>query len=112
MGKALERNKMSYKDTKAKEYLSNNERFADLCNVVLFDGEQIIKSDRLEEKDSTEVLSVFGTDKKEVQQQRWRDLLKSAIIKTADDVTTILIGIENQSEIHYAMPVKTLIYDA
>lgn len=103
---------MGYKDTKAKEYLSNNERFADLCNVVLFDGEQIIKSDQLEEKDSTEVLSVFGTDKKEIQQQRWRDLLKSTIIKTSTDMTIVLIGIENQSDIHYAMPVKTLIYDA
>ena len=27
---------MGAKDTKAKEYLSDNERFADLCNVVLF----------------------------------------------------------------------------
>lgn len=71
-----------------------------------------VKADRLEEKDSTEVLSVFGTDKKEVQQQKWRDLLKSTIIKTSGDMTVVLIGIENQSEIHYAMPVKTLIYDA
>ena len=29
---------MGAKDTKAKEYLSDNERFADLCNAVLFDG--------------------------------------------------------------------------
>lgn len=61
-------------DTKGKEYLSDNVRFADLCNVVLFDGEQIIKAESFEERDSTEVLSVFGIDKKEVQQQKWRDI--------------------------------------
>ena len=27
-------------------------------------------------------------------------------------MTVVLIGIENQAEIHYAMPVRTLIYDA
>lgn len=30
---------MGAKDTVAKEYLSDNVRFADLCNVVLFEGE-------------------------------------------------------------------------
>lgn len=99
-------------DTKGKTYLSDNERFADLCNAVLFDGEQIIKAECLEERDSTEVLSVFGIDEKEVQQQRWRDLLKSTVVKTEGNVTIILLGIENQSEIHYAMPVKNLVYDA
>ncbi len=71
---------MGKKDTKAKEYLSDNERFADLCNVVLFDGEQVIRAESLEERDSTEVLSVLGADGREVSfQQRWRDLLKSAL---------------------------------
>ena len=103
---------MGTKDTKGKEYLSDNKRFADLCNVVLFDGEQVVKAEHLVEKDSTEVLSVFGTTKKEIQQQKWRDLLKSTIIKTYGKMTVVLIGIENQAEIHYAMPVRTLIYDA
>ena len=78
----------------------------------MFDGEQVVKAEHLVEKDSTEVLSVFGTTKKEIQQQKWRDLLKSTIIKTCDEMTVVLIGIENQAEIHYAMPVRTLIYDA
>lgn len=106
------RGNMGALDTKGKEYLSDNERFADLCNVVLFDGEQIIKAECLEERDSTEILSVFGISRKEVQQQKWRDLLKHSVIKTDGNITVVLIGIENQSEIHYAMPVKNLIYDA
>ena len=103
---------MSEKDSKAKEYLSDNNRFADLCNFVLFQGEQVIKAETLVERDSTEVLSVLGIDNKEIQFQKWRDLLKSTVIKRNKDVVFVLIGIENQSDVHYAMPVKNMIYDA
>lgn len=34
------------------------------------------------------------------------------MIKTDGNLTVILVGVENQSEIHYAMPVKNLVYDA
>lgn len=34
---------MNEKDIKAKEYLSDNKRFADLFNYYLFDGRQIIE---------------------------------------------------------------------
>lgn len=103
---------MGAKDTKAKEYLSDNERFADLCNAVLFDGEQVVRAEDLEEKDTTEVLSVFGTDEKEIQFQRWRDILKQVVVKSYGDVYFMLVGLEHQSEIHYAMPVRVMIYDA
>lgn len=102
---------MGEKDTKAKEYLSDNSRFADLCNYVLFQGEQIIKAETLIEKDSTEVLSIL-VDGREEQFQKWRDLIKGTVIKRNKDMVFVLIGIENQSDIHYAMPVKNMIYDA
>lgn len=102
---------MGEKDTKAKEYLSDNSRFADLCNYVLFQGEQIIKAETLFEKDSTEVLSIL-VDGREEQFQKWRDLIKGTVIKRNKDMVFVLIGIENQSDIHYAMPVKNMIYDA
>ena len=103
---------MGAKDTKAKEYLSDNERFADLCNAVLFDGEQVIKAENLQEKDSTEVLSVLGTDEKEIQFQKWRDILKQAVVKSYGNMYFMLVGIEHQTEVHYAMPVRVMIYDA
>ena len=102
---------MGEKDTKAKEYLSDNSRFADLCNYVLFQGEQIIKAETPFEKDSTEVLSIL-VDGREEQFQKWRDLIKGTVIKRNKDMVFVLIGIENQSDIHYAMPVKNMIYDA
>ena len=103
---------MGEKDTKSKEYLSDNNRFADACNYVLYDGRKVIRADDLVEQDSAEVLSILGIDEKEIRKQRWRDLLKRAIIKMSDDAIYVLLGIENQSEIHYAMPVKNMIYDA
>lgn len=102
---------MGAKDTKAKQFLSNNERFADLFNYYLFDGRQVIKPEDLEERDTAEVLSLYGRNKREMQKQKWRDLLKQAIIKATDTAVSVLLGIENQSDIHYAMPVKNIIYD-
>ncbi len=102
---------MGAKDTKAKEFLSNNERFADLFNYYLFDGRQVIKPGDLEEKDTAEVISLYGLDGRETQKQRWRDLLKRAIIKATETAVFVILGIENQSDIHYAMPVRNMIYD-
>ena len=51
------------------------------------------------------MLSILGADRKEIQKQKWRDLLKRAIIKTTDYCIFVLLGVENQSEVHYAMPV-------
>ena len=102
---------MGAKDTKAKEFLSNNERFADVFNYYMFDGKSVIKPEDLQEKDTTEVISLYGIDGKEMQKQKWRDLLKSAIIKKTEGIIYVLLGAENQSDIHYAMPVKNMIYD-
>lgn len=42
-------------------------------------GAKDIKED-LKECSSTEILDIFGIDRKQVQAQKWRDLLKAAII--------------------------------
>lgn len=41
-------------DIVVKNYWRNNEQFADFFNAVLFDGEQIIKADELEDIDTEE----------------------------------------------------------
>ena len=70
---------MGAKDIKAKEYLSDNTRFADLCNYYLFEGKNMIRPESLVAQDTTELLSVFGTTKKELQVQKWRDILKQSL---------------------------------
>ena len=38
-----------------------------------------------------------------IEKQKERDLLKQCVIRQNDKRTLILLGIENQSEIHYAI---------
>ena len=47
---------MGTKDSKAKEYLSDNTRFSEICNYVLFDGEKVIKPENLKECNKEDVL--------------------------------------------------------
>ena len=38
--------------------------------------------------------------------QKWRDLLKSVSVKYTGNMYIVLIGIEAQTDVHYAMPVS------
>ena len=44
--------------------------------------------------------------------QRYRDLLKSVVVKQDERTSYVLLGVENQTDVHYAMPVRNAIYDA
>jgi len=43
--------------------------------------------------------------------QKMRDIFKNASIKYTGKSYVVLIGVENQSDIHYAIPVKNMFYD-
>ena len=98
-------------NVQTKEYMRDNAKFADLCNYFLYNGQEKIVAENLQELDVTELASVF-TDKGVVTQEKLRDLLKSCTVKTTDDVVYFLVGIENQTDIHYAMVVRNLLMDA
>lgn len=104
---------MGKKDTITKEYMSKPQYFADAFNSSVFKGKQIVKSDSLslQEMDSTELGIVITDDAKDIV-QKVRDVLKKSVIMDDGKTAFLLLGIENQSEINYAMPVKNLIYDA
>ena len=95
-----------------KKYMRQNDRFADMCNFYLFDGESVVKADDLEEKDITELEIFRDKDNKVISVQKLRDILKRCVVKSADGVTYMIIGIENQTDIHYAMVIKNMVYDA
>lgn len=104
---------MGKKDTITKEYMSTPEYFADAFNSSVFHGKQVVKADELHlrEIDPTEMGIIIKEDAKDIV-QKVRDVLKKSVIMSDGHVSYLLLGIENQSEIHYAMPVKNLIYDA
>ena len=65
----------------------------------------------MSKKDSAEVGIVFANEEEDVV-QKYRDILKKCIIMSNGKMTFLLLGIENQCEVHYAQPVRNLIYDA
>lgn len=96
------------KDLLQKEYLSDDERYADLLNGFLFRGKQKIKASDLQEVDSQSFIRLWFQKKSVRYRKLYRDLIK----KTAFGVNFALIGIENQELVHYLMPLRTLEYDA
>lgn len=94
------------KDTVLKEFFRNNERFADFFNTVVFHGKQVLKPDELEEKD-TDVSSVIKNNSYLESIARSRDVIK----KSTHGVDFIMLGVENQMMVHYAMPLRTMVYD-
>ena len=70
---------MGRKDTLSTEYLSDNARFADICNYCLFDGQDVIQAEDLREMDTKEFLELAGLSGRGQQIQRIRDILKGAV---------------------------------
>ena len=103
---------MGAADTVTKAYMRENAVFADAFNYVIYAGRSVIDPDSLKELDTTEIALPFGDDNKDEAVQKYRDILKSAVIKQDENASYVLLGIENQTDIHYAMPVRNLIYDA
>ncbi len=97
-------------DTVLKNYWNGNEEFADLFNAVLFEGEDVIKPNELENVDTEE--SVIFEHREYAQTiQAARDTIKIQKKSTAFGVELVLLGLENQEHIHYAMPMRVMGYD-
>ena len=98
-------------DLISKNYIANNERFADLFNCYIFRGEPVLTAESLEERDAEEiVVPCYGKQYQAVQ--KFRDILKACVVKEAEGAVYALFGVENQTHIHYAMPLRNMLYDA
>lgn len=78
------------------DYLEKPERFADFINGSLYGGGQVISAKEIEEGQT-----VYS------KAARSRDILK----KVCREGSYILIGVENQDIVHYAMPFRCMEYD-
>ena len=104
-------------DTVTKAYMRKNNFFADAFNYLIYDGKPVVNPEQLRELDTTEIALPFGLRENEKGPsndlvQKYRDIQKSAVVMQEDEAAYILLGIENQTDIHYAMPVRNMIYDA
>jgi len=93
-------------DVLLKDFWRVNERFADLFNAVIFQGKEVLKAEELQEMD-TDMSGVIRFREHEESLVRVRDVVK----KMAFGVEFVVLGIESQQKIHYAMPLRTMLYD-
>ena len=93
--------------------MKENTVFADAFNYLIYGGKTVVNPTQLKELDTTEIALPFGAQNENRTQpddavQKYRDVLKSAVIKQDGEAAYILLGIENQTDIHYAMPVRNI----
>ena len=93
-------------DVLLKDFWRVNERFADLFNAVIFQGKEVLKAEELQEMD-TDMSGIIRFREHEESLVRVRDVVK----KMAFGVEFVVLGIESQQKIHYAMPLRTMLYD-
>lgn len=103
---------MGKKDGITNKYVRENEIFADVFNFYIYNGKQVIDPEQLQPLDTTEIGTPFGSKDGQEVVQKYRDILKRVAVKQDDNMTYLLLGIEDQTRIHYAMPVRNIIYDA
>lgn len=103
---------MSIKDTITRKYMREPNHFADFINGYIYNGEEKIKADDLFEIDVSNIAVIpYTKGVKNNTIQKYRDILKKAILMKSDKVYYLFLGIENQTDIHYAMPVRNMLYD-
>jgi len=100
------------KDTITKKYMSDNRIFAYAFNKFIYNGKQVIKPENLRQLDTTLIEVPYGISGENSPLQKVRDDFKAFVIMEDETAIYAMLGIENQSEIHYAMPVKNMLYDA
>lgn len=94
-------------DIVLKNYWNNNERFADLFNAVLFEGKSVIRPEELEDVD-TEVSSVIEHREYAESIEASRDNIKVQKKSLVYGIQFVMLGLESQEHIHYAMPLRVM----
>ena len=95
---------MGQKDMTEKLLEDYEDVFADILNVLLFNGEQIVKPETLKE---TKVKSQYKADDDKIHEME-RDVVK---LWKEGNVSFALCGIENQTQAEKEMPLRILNYD-
>ena len=97
-------------DIEAKQYLGKKDAFADAFNYLIYDGEPVIDPDSLRDMDTSQIALPYGNNAR-LPIQKYRDLLRIWDAKTDGNMIYVILGVEIQGKIHYAMPVKDGLYD-
>ncbi|MDE6202674.1 MAG: Rpn family recombination-promoting nuclease/putative transposase [Lachnospiraceae bacterium] len=96
------------KDFVSGAFFSDNERYADIINSIGCDGVPFVKGKDLQEMDTRGNFGMRFRRKISRRRTMYRDLLR----KTPFGVNFAIVGIENQEETDYALPLRIMCYDA
>ena len=98
---------------------SDKKRYADLING--YSGERVVRAEDLSELDSiSHVFPSYGVERHsyhsnnktaEKRRKDTKERSRDLICQSAYGLNFAIIGIENQSEVHYLMPLRTMSYD-
>ena len=95
---------MGEKDIAEKIFIDLNDVFADIINVLIFDGEEIVHENSLTNLNST---SQFKIDKNKLHEQD-RDIFK---LWRGYGINLVMFGVENQTTPNKYMPFRVISYD-
>ncbi len=98
---------MAKEDEVLARYFSDNERYADLINGIGFGGRTVIKAEDLSDRDTKTGYHKNTRAVKGKQNTKYRDLFR----KASFGANFAVIGIENQKQVHYLMPMRCMEYD-
>ena len=101
---------MGRADIESKAYMSDAAHFADMVNYYVFGGMEVVHPDALTPLDTAEILIPYGNGARDPE-QKYRDIVKSWSAMMDGEVVYVILGAENQTDVHYAMPVKSGLYD-
>ena len=88
--------------------------FAGAFTHLIYGGKQVIQHEQLIDPDATQYAIPYreDEDRKPEAAQKYCDALKTLAFETDEHCTYLVLGIENQTNVHYAMPVRNMQYDA
>ena len=92
--------------------MADDHVFADAFNFLLYGGAQVIRPEHLRELDTGQTALVRQQDGRAETVEKSRDLLKELVCKEDGERAYLILGIENQTDVHYAMPVRNMMYNA
>ena len=98
---------MSKGHTAVNEFLEKKDRFADFFNGNFFQGEQIVRPEELEIVKGESDILVEDKEQNVKNIHRYRDI----VMRWKGEIYFAILACETQSAIHYAMPVRGMLYD-
>ena len=99
--------RMPKPDQALRDFFSDSENFADFINAALFSGKEVLNPNDFQVEDS-KYLATAGGGNSFKKVTRARDVIRKSVLGSH----FAIFGIENQSLVHYAMPIRNMLYDA